>query len=260
MTYIQLTPENLEVEHICCGFSDKKCATGYGLKKQWLKSEMLKGYTFKRLDARAKVFIEYGLAETAWLPVIAPNYLMVNCFWVSGQYKGQGHAKALLKLAVEDAKAQGKHGLVTVVGKKKFHFMSDTKFLTLQGFQTVDQTATGFALMALKFSEDATNPEFSPAVKAPTVDPSLSKGVVAYYSHRCPFTDYYVNTVLPQSAEAFGLPCTVIHLATMEAAQSAPTPATIFSLFYDGEFVTTDLSVCLSDKFGKTIGALRERP
>ena len=44
-----------------------------------------------------KFFIEYVPAEYAWLPVTAPNYLMINCFWVSGQYKGQGHGYNLLQ-------------------------------------------------------------------------------------------------------------------------------------------------------------------
>lgn len=126
---IQLTTENIDAEHICCAFSDKKCSESYQAKKAWLKKEFDNGYVFRRIDARAKVFIEYVSAEKAWNPVDAPNYLMVNCFWVSGRYKKNGYGKALLQLALEDAKEQGKAGLVTVVGTKKFHFMSDTKWL-----------------------------------------------------------------------------------------------------------------------------------
>jgi len=39
----------------------------------------------------------------------------------------------------------------------------------------------------------------------------------------------------------------------MKKAQSAPTPATIFSLFIDGKFVTTDISVCMDSRFDKII-------
>nr|MBP8644106.1 GNAT family N-acetyltransferase [Bacteroidales bacterium] len=63
---ITLTPENVEKEHICCAISDKKCTDGYQQKKQWLKQEFANGYVFRRIDARAKVFIEYGPAESAW--------------------------------------------------------------------------------------------------------------------------------------------------------------------------------------------------
>ena len=32
--YITLNKENIDKEHICCAFSDKKCSEGYELKKQ----------------------------------------------------------------------------------------------------------------------------------------------------------------------------------------------------------------------------------
>ena len=79
--YITLTKENIADEHICCAFSDKKCKDSYELKKAWLKKEFDNGYVFRRIDERAKVFIEYGPAEKAWVPVSAPNYLMINCFY-----------------------------------------------------------------------------------------------------------------------------------------------------------------------------------
>ena len=137
--YITLTEDNIDKEHICCAFSDKKCLEGYESKKEWLKKEFANGYVFRRLDARAKVFIEYVPAEYAWLPVTAPNYLMINCFWVSGQYKGQGHGYNLLQFVIEDAKKQQKNGLVTVVGTKKNHFMSDTKWLLQHGFKEIEK-------------------------------------------------------------------------------------------------------------------------
>lgn len=78
--FINLNKENISDEHICCAFSDKKCKEGYELKKEWLKKEFENGYVFHRLDARAKVFIEYGPVEKGWAPVDAPNYLLINCF------------------------------------------------------------------------------------------------------------------------------------------------------------------------------------
>ena len=77
---ITLDESNIDNEHICCAFSDKKCTEGYRLKKVWLKEQFINGYVFRRIDARAKVFIEYGPAEKSWVPVEAPDYLMINCF------------------------------------------------------------------------------------------------------------------------------------------------------------------------------------
>lgn len=47
-----------------------------------------------------------------------------------------------------------------------------------------------------------------------------------------------------------------IKLKTMEDAQNAPSPATIFSLFLDGKFMTTDLSVCMDSRYYKIIDKL----
>lgn len=54
-------------------------------------------------------------------------------------------------------------------------------------------------------------------------------------------------------AEEKGLPLKLIKLETIEEAQVSPTPATIFSLFYNGKFITTDLSVCIAGRFDKIV-------
>lgn len=249
---ITINQKNIDQEHICCAFSDKKCSKSYQLKKDWLKKEFDNGYVFRRIDARAKVFIEYGTAEKGWAPVEAPNYLLVNCFWVSGQYKGQGYGKELIRLAEEDAKSQGKSGLVTVVGTSKFHFMSDTKWLLKQGFVTSDQIQSGFSLLVKKIKNGVENPVFKECVRSGECDDK--NGLVVYYSNRCPFAEYHVRTSLSETANKRKIPLKVIKLETMEQAQSTPSPATIFSLFYNGKFITTDLSVCMDSRFEKVIG------
>ena len=251
MGYIDLTKKNIGPEHICCGFSDKKCTEGTQLKKQWLTSEFDHGYVFRRLDERAKVFVEYGPSESAWVPVSAPNTLMLGCFWVSGSYKGKGHGKALLNSVIEDAKRQGKDGVVTVAGTKKFHFMSDTKWLLDQGFEVCDSTANGFSLLAYNIGISDNKPAFKDCVKSGECPET--NGLVVYYTNRCPFCEYYVNEVLVETASRRNLSLKIIKLESMEEAHSAPTPATLFSLFKDGKFVTTDLSVCLDNRFDKVV-------
>ncbi|MDR3047472.1 MAG: GNAT family N-acetyltransferase [Bacteroidales bacterium] len=249
--FITLTTENIAKEHICCAFSDKKCKESYELKKEWLGKEFDNGYVFRRIDERAKVFIEYVPAEKAWIPVDAPNYLMLNCFWVSGQYKGKGYAKALLQSAVDDARAQGRDGLVTVAGTAKFHFMSDTKWLLRQGFETVEKLPYGFSLLVRKLNPQAANPRFRESVKSGEC--AFKEGIAVYYTNRCPFTEYHVRQSLIETAAKRNLPLEIIKLETMEQAQSSPTPATIFSLFYNGKFVTTDLRVCMDSRFDKVV-------
>lgn len=246
---IELNKNNIGQEHICCAISDKKCKDSYQLKKNWLTKEFSNGYIFRRIDARAKVFMEYGPAEKGWVPVTAPNYLLVNCFWISGKYKGNGYGKELLAKAMEDAKAQGRDGLVTVVGTKKFHFMSDTKWLLKQGFETVQTTTSGFSLLAKKLNKTAENPHFNESVKSGMC--STKNGIVVYFTNRCPFAEFHAKNTLFQTAKKRNLALEVIKLETMEQAQNAPSPATIFSLFYNGNFVTTDIGACMDSRFDK---------
>lgn len=249
--FLLLDQTNLDTSHICCAISDTKCKEGYQLKKDWLKRELEHGYVFRRLDARAKVFMEYGPAVSGWVPIQAPDYLLINCFWVSGQYKGQGYATQLLQLAIDDAKERGFKGLVTVVGTQKFHFMSDTKWLLKHGFTTVEKTSSGFSLLVLKLEEEAEDPQFNACVQTGLCQETTD--VTVYYSNRCPFSELHVQHILKETAKKRNLSLTIIKLESREQAQQAPSPATIFSLFYKGKFLTTDLSICLDSRFDKIV-------
>ena len=79
-------------------------------------------------------------------------------------------------------------------------------------------------------------------------------GIVVYYTHRCPFTEYHVRGSLVNAVRNKDIPLRIIELESMEQAQNAPTPATIFTLFYNGKFVTTDLSACMEGRLGKALG------
>lgn len=255
-TIIQLDKSNIDSEHICCAFSDKKCKESYQLKKDWLTREFENGYVFKRIDARAKVFIEYVPAEFGWVPVDAPNYLLINCLWVSGQYKQKGYAKELLRHALEDASSSGRDGVFTIAGISKFHFMNDAKWFIKQGFSVCQTLPTGFSLLVKKIVQDAPLPQFRDSVLSGECPDKI--GLVAYFSNRCPFAEFHVTTSLKESAQNRNLPLTVYKIDSLEQAQSACSPATIFSLFYNGKFVTTDLSACLDSRLDKTLAKFNE--
>jgi GNAT superfamily N-acetyltransferase len=249
--FLHITPDNIENEHICCAFSDKKCNEGYLEKKELLKQEYSNGYRFYRLNERAKVFIEYTNSEKSWLPIEANNCLVVHCFWVSGKYKKQGFAKQLLQHTIETALKEGKDAILTVCGVKKYHFMSDTKWLLKQGFTEVERTENGFCLLAYPIHKKVDQIKVNLTKRAKLGLSEEKNGLVVYYSARCPFTDYYVNSMLPIAAEKRNIPLKVVKFNSSEDAKLSPSPATIFSLFYDGKFVTTDVSVCLDNRFDK---------
>lgn len=250
-TIIQLNKFNIEKEHICCAISDKKCKESYELKKQWLKNEFDNGYKFYRLDVRAKVFIEYCDAEKAWVPIDAPNHLFIGCMWVSGKHKGNGYAKALLQKAEDEARERGKDGLVTIVGTKKFHFMNDTKWLLRQGFEDLEKLPYGFSLLVKRFNKKAQQTTFKKTVI--TGECENKNGVTVYYTNRCPFSEYHVTNSLIETIKNRNLNLEVVKFETLDEAQNSPTPATIFSLFYNGKFITTDISACMDSRFDKVI-------
>ena len=51
---------------------------------------------FYRSEERGKCFIEYIPAENAWMPIMADEYLYINCLCVSGSMKKHEYSNNLL--------------------------------------------------------------------------------------------------------------------------------------------------------------------
>lgn len=244
--FVTLTHQNLESEHICCAFSDRKCAAGYEAKKQWIKSQLDNGFVFHKLDVRGKVFIEYTPAEYSWQPIKADNCMMINCFWVSGQYKEKGYGKQLLQKCIADS--TGKNGIIAIVSKNKMPFLSDKKFFLANGFKTVDTSPPYFELMYLPLNE-APTPTFSESVR--NAESDIKEGLAVYYTNACPFTDYYVQDFL-KIAKNKGFKTQAIKIDSLQKAQNHFVPATIYSVFRDGKFITHH--ILNESMFSKFIG------
>lgn len=237
MDIIDVTPENIDREHICCAISDNKGETVVSSKKAWMKERFADGLVFKKLDVRGKVFIEYIPAEKAWCPIIAPVYMHINCLWVSGQFKGQGFANRLLERCVTDAKEKGKSGLTALSSVKKMPFLSDPQYLKHKGFRVADTASPYYQLLYLPFSHDAVIPKFRECAKHGKID---EKGMVLYYSNQCPHTAKYAPAIA-NIAKQRGVAVRLRKLDTTEQAQNAPAPFTTYSFFCDGEFVTNEI-------------------
>ena len=89
MEYIQVTRENIEKEHICCAISNNKDVQ-VSSKKEWMNKCFDDGLTFIKSVERGKCFIEYIPAENAWVPIIAPGYMYIDCFGFQVLLKGMG--------------------------------------------------------------------------------------------------------------------------------------------------------------------------
>lgn len=237
MDIIAITNENIDREHICCAISDKKGENCVASKKAWMKERFADGLVFNKLDARGKVFIEYIPAERAWCPIDADNYMYINCFWVSGQYKGKGYANRLLQGCIEDAREKGKAGLTVLSSPRKMPFLSDPKYLKYKGFKTADTAEPYFELLYLPFATDAAVPRFKACARQGKI---AEPGMVLYYSNQCPHTDKYAP-LIQQLAAQKGAAVKLIKIETTGQAQNAPSPFTTYSFFLNGDFVTNEI-------------------
>ncbi|MCX8129748.1 MAG: GNAT family N-acetyltransferase [Clostridia bacterium] len=237
MKIMSIDSSNIDSEHICCAISEKKGETCVASKKAWMKRQFEEGLVFKKLDIRGKVFIEYIPAENAWCPIEAGGYMYINCFWVSGQFKGQGYANKLLDECINDAKRQCKKGLVILSSKKKIPFLSDPKYLKYKGFKTCDTAEPYYELLYLPFDENMDKPKFKHCCKRASID---EKGMVLFYSNQCPHTDKYAP-LIAEIAKSKGKNITLKKIESKEQAQNAPAPFTTYSFFYDGQFVTNEI-------------------
>lgn len=236
MELIRITSENIEREHICCAIASNKDFQVLS-KKEWLKERLAEGLVFLKGDVRGKCFIEYIPGEYAWVPVCAEGYMYINCFWVSGKFKGQGYSNQLLEECIRDSRKKGKQGLCVLSSVKKMPFLSDPGYLKYKGFQTADTAEPYFELLYLPFEDNVPKPYFHPQAKTPHIN---EEGYVLYYTHQCPFTVKYVP-IIEQAAREHKIPFKSILIDSREKAKNAPAAATSYSLFHNGRFVTNEI-------------------
>ena len=233
--FINLTTENLANEHLCCIIRSKKSHPGVEAKRQWLSERLSEGHVFRKLDAKATVFIEYAPLETAWVPINGDNYLYLYCLWVTGSYKGKGYGKALMEYCLADAKEKEKSGICMLGAKKQKSWLSNQAFAKKFGFEVVDTTDNGYELLAL--SLDGTTPRFAPNVKTPGIE---SKELTIYYDLQCPYIHQNIE-MIKQHCEESKIPVSFIQVDTLQKAKELPCVFNNWGVFYNGNFETVNL-------------------
>ena len=166
--FINITPDNINNEHLCCIIRRRKLHPGVEEKRKWLSERLKEGHVFRKLNVDDKVFIEYAPLEKAWVPITGDNYYYIYCLWVNGSYKKKGYGKKLMEYCLEDAKAKGKSGVCMLGAKKQKGWLSDQSFAKKFGFEVVDTTDNGYELLALSF--DGTIPKFASNVKKEKIE------------------------------------------------------------------------------------------
>lgn len=233
--FINLTAENLATEHLCCIIRTKKLHPGVEEKRQWLSDRLKEGHVFRKLNAKATVFIEYAPLETAWVPVIGDNYYYLYCLWVLGPYKGKGYGRSLMEYCIADAREKGKSGICMLGAKKQKSWLSDQAFARKFGFEVVDTTENGYELLALSF--DGTTPRFAPSVKQQEIE---SKELTIYYNKQCPYA-YQKLEMIKQYCDMNEVPVSFIRVDTLQKAKTLPCVFNNWAVFYKGRFETVNL-------------------
>ncbi len=233
-SYINLTLDNLDEEHICCAISDKKHQTGVELKKEWLRKRIPEGHVFRKLRARGKVFIEYAPLESAWIPIEGKAYLYIYCLWVAGSYKKEGYGRELLQFAILEAKRLHKNGLCVITSTKKKPFLSEKEFFEQFGFKVVDNVLE-YELLALSFTDVL--PKFCETAKKMTI---ATKNLTIYYSPQCPFTAHCIEE-LKTYREEQGIPIHFEEIDSLTKAKQVPCVFNNWTNFKDGKFLSNTL-------------------
>lgn len=234
-SFITITTNNLDEEHLCCALADKKHQHGVNHKKQWLRQRLAEGHVLRKLDVKGKIFVEYAPLETAWTPVDGENFLYIYCLWVAGSFKGKGYGKALLDYCLADDRAQNRSGVCVLSAQKKKPYLSDKTFFLKHGFMTVDTLPNGYELLALSF--DGTLPSFRETARAMAID---AKELTIYYSAQCPFTADCIQQI-QNYCQREQLPLQLVVVDTLAKAKNVPAIFNNWAVFYQGQFQTTQL-------------------
>lgn len=262
MDFINLTPDNIADEHLCCIIRSRTKHPGVEAKRQWLSERIKEGHVFRKLNAKGCCFIEFAPLETAWVPVVGENYYYIYCLWVSGEFKGKGYGGELMEYCISEARRNGRSGVCMLGAKKQKNWLSDQKFAKKYGFEVVDSNENGYELLALSFDGiksretliisnsppthaaesdtlrfDQRVPRFTDSARRGTID---DRGLTIYYDMQCPFIPQKIEEIR-QYCETSGIPASFIRVDSLEQAKSLPCVFNNWGAFYNGEFQTVNL-------------------
>ena len=265
--FINLTAGNLAEEHLCCIIRSRKAHPGVETKRRWLAERLKEGHVFRKLDAKATVFVEYAPLEAAWVPIVGDNYIYIysrgqrakrtclhvhlataarvkypdacigvfDCLWVLGDYKGKGYGKALMEYCLNDAEKMGRSGVCMLGATKQKAWLSDQSFAKKFGFETVDRTENGYELLARSF--DGAVPAFSPNAKKMKIE---QEELTIYYDQQCPYTYQSIKSV-KQYCASNHVPVSFFLVDTLQKAKELPCVFNNWAVFYKGRFETVNL-------------------
>lgn len=231
---ITVDSTNVEEYGFFC-YKSKPKSQGYQKKLHWLQQRIEEGLRIKILyeGSRSVGFIEYIPGEYTWRVVEAPNYHVIHCLWVVGSGKKKGYGSRLLDECVEDARQQGKQGVVMV--SSKGNWLANEKVFLKNGFENVGSAPPSFSLLVkkIKAGPDPVFPQDWEKRQA-----QFSSGVTIVYADQCP----YMPDAVQQAIDAFaarGIAAKAVRLeSSAEVRAKSPTAYGVFGIVCDGRLLT----------------------
>jgi len=228
---IDVEPGNITEMGFFCYMSKPK-SPGYQQKRKWLGDRFTEGLKLKILHekgGRHVGFFEYIPGEYAWRAVHAPGYLVIHCLWVVGKGKCKGYGTRLLEECLEDARRQGRRGVVMVSSDGTWLARKDI-FLR-NGFVEVEQAAPSFQLLVHRL-DAAPDPSFPKNWEERLAH--LGSGMTIVRSSQCPYNEDAVGGIL-QFAQESHIPVRTVELnSAREVQDGAPCPYGTFGVVLDG--------------------------
>lgn len=235
----EVTLANLAQEHICCAIGNDRENKGRAEeKKAWLAERFPRGHRFLKCDLRGKVFIEFSPAEESVFPVHGEGYAMIQCFWVSGRYKGQGLGRLLFEECERMCRAAGYKGIAAVVGSAKRPFMVDKNALLHFGFEICDRAEPWYELAVKRFDGKAEPPRFWESARRGRLP--KTEGLDFFFSPCCPFNRDFTR-MMADKAREMGFTVRITELKDRKSLSLLPIPWGIFSVYAEGELLSAEV-------------------
>lgn len=222
-------------EHGFFCYKSKPKSPGYQKKMDWLRGRLTEGLRLKILyeNDRSVGFIEHIPGEYTWRVVDAPDHLVIHCLWVVGRGKKKGYGSRLLEECVQDARHQGKSGLVMV--SSSGNWLASEKVFLKNGFTEVGAAPPSFKLLVKQF-----NAGLEPAFPRNWEDrlAQYSSGATILYADQCPYMPNAVQHAVDQFASR-GIEARVVRLEdSAEVRVKSPTAYGIFAIVVNGKLLT----------------------
>ncbi|MEM7036979.1 MAG: GNAT family N-acetyltransferase, partial [Bacteroidota bacterium] len=214
---VEVTAENVDEMGIYC-IRDRK-SPGFAAKLDWYQKRLEEGLRMLiAVDVAGKQvgFVEYMPAEVAWRPILAPDFLFIQCLVMfSKAARGKGIGLKMLNAVRAQAEAMGKDGLCSMSSKGPW--MAAEPVFARAGFERV-AVQDRFEMQWLPLRAAAKPPEFRDWKAAA----SPYSGWHLLYADQCPYHPK-AAIALSEAASDHGLSLQIHRLTTPVEAQSAPS-------------------------------------